>query len=70
MRGNAMDEIVKIAVDEFEKKPDGSWISVKNSDIITKAGSVVRITPGLTFKKGINLWELDVAQALDNAAKK
>jgi hypothetical protein len=60
-----MDEIAKITIQEFEKKPDGSWVCVKNSDIITKSGNVIRMTPGMTFRKGAKLWGLDIAKALD-----
>ncbi len=60
-----MDEITKISVDEFEKKSDGSWVSIKNSDIQTKTGKVIRISPGVPFKKGTIMWGIDVADALD-----
>jgi hypothetical protein len=60
-----MDEIAKIAVEEFEKKPDGSWVCVKNSDINTKLGRVIRVTPGHAFKKGGKFAGLDVVKTLD-----
>jgi hypothetical protein len=60
-----MDEIAKIVVEEFNKKPDGSWVCVKNSDIGTKFGNIIRIAPGMTFKKGSKLWGFDIAKALD-----
>jgi len=60
-----MDEITKIAVEEFEKKPDGSWVCVKNSDVNTKLGRVIRVTPGMTFRQGGSLSGVDVAKALD-----
>ncbi len=63
-----MDEITKIAIGDFEKKPDGSWVVVNNSDIITKAGNVIRLTPGIIFKKGRKLWELDIVEVLDKAS--
>jgi hypothetical protein len=59
------DEIVKIALEEYEKKPDGSWVSVKNSDITTKEQRVIRIAPGMTFKKGSKFLGLDIAETLD-----
>jgi hypothetical protein len=65
-----MDEITKIIIQEFEKKPDGSWVAVKNTDINTESGRVIRITPGMTFKKGGKLWGLDVAKALDEISAK
>lgn len=60
-----MDDIVKLVIDEFKKQPDDSWVCVKNSDITTKAGRVIRITPGTVFKKGSKPWGLDIAQALE-----
>ena len=60
-----MDEIAKINIQEFEKKPDGSWVSIKNTDINTKSNKVIRISPGITFRKGGRLWGLDVAKVLD-----
>jgi hypothetical protein len=60
-----MEEIAKVAIEEFQRKPDGSWICVKNSDITTKSGRVIRVAPGTTFRKGGRLSGLDVAQALD-----
>lgn len=63
-----MDEITKITIGDFEKKPDGSWVVVSNSDIITKAGNVIRLTPGIIFRKGRKLWELDIVEVLDKAS--
>ena len=60
-----MDEIAKIAVEDFEKKPDGSWVCVSNSDVTTKAQNIIRIKPGMTFRKGSRLWGLDVVEALE-----
>ncbi|HBE45396.1 MAG TPA: hypothetical protein DDW17_08155 [Deltaproteobacteria bacterium] len=60
-----MDEIAKIMVNEFKKQPDGSWVCIKNSDIVTKAGNMIRVSPGLTFKKDRRLWGLDVVKMLD-----
>lgn len=60
-----MDEIVKITLEEFEKKPDGSWVCVKNSDIGTKSQRIIRIPPGMFFKKGYTFCGVDVAEALD-----
>ncbi len=65
-----MEEIVKIAIEEYEKKPDGSWVSIKNSDITTKTGRIVRIPPGTVFKKETRLCGLDVVSALDAIAPK
>ncbi len=60
-----MTEISRINVEEFEKKSDGSWVCIKNSDIVTKSQEVIRITPGMTFKKGVKLFGIDIAEALD-----
>jgi hypothetical protein len=64
------DEVAKMAVEDFEKKPDGSWVAVNNSDINTKLGKVIRITPGIIFKKGTKFVGLDVAEVLDKIAAK
>lgn len=60
-----MDSIAKIAIEDFDKKPDGSWVAVKNSDIITQGGGFIRIGPGMRFAPGRHLWGLDVAETLD-----
>ena len=61
-----MASVAKIATDCFEKKPDGSWVALKNSDIVTQEGGFIRISPGMTFKPGRQLWGLDVVQVLEN----
>ncbi len=63
-----MEEIAKVALDEFKKEADGSWVCVKNADITTKTGKVIRVTPGMKFVKGAILSGLDVAAALDIAS--
>ena len=63
-----MDEITKIAIEDFVKNPDGSWVVAKNSDIITKAGNVIRLTPGIVLKKGRKLWEIDVVEVLEKVS--
>lgn len=60
-----MDEIIKIAIEEFEKKQDGSWTSIKNSDVTTKTGKIIRIAPGMVFKKGTTFLGVDIAETLD-----
>ena len=60
-----MDNIVKLAPDCFEKKQDGSWVAVKNSDIVTQEGKFIRISPGMAFTPGFQPWGLDVVQALE-----
>jgi hypothetical protein len=63
-----MEEIAKVAIEEFQKNPDGSWVCVKNSDITTKSGRVIRVAPGTTFKKGATISGLDLAKALDEVS--
>lgn len=60
-----MDSIAKINIKEFEKKSDGSWIALKNSDIVTEDGGVIRVTPGMVFIPGRQLWGFDVAKILN-----
>jgi hypothetical protein len=60
-----MDEISKITINDFEKKPDGSWVVTNTSDIITKSGSVIRLQPGMFFKKESKLWGFDIVKILD-----
>lgn len=60
-----MDEIAKITINDFEKKSDGSWVVAKISDIITKSGSVIRLSPGMFFPKGSKLWGFDMVKILD-----
>ncbi len=62
------EEVSKIAVEEFEKKPDGSWVCIKNSDIQTNTQRVIRIAPGMQFKKGGTFLGLDVVGALEKMA--
>lgn len=62
------DEIAKVNLKEFEKKPDGSWVSVQNSDITMKSGKIIRIPPGATFRKGTKFVGVDMADQLDKAS--
>ena len=63
-----MNNVVKLATDCFEKKMDGSWIAVKNSDIVTQDGKIIRIAPGMTFTPGHPIWGVDVVQALEEVS--
>lgn len=65
-----MDDIVKIVVGDYEKKPDGSWVCVKNSDITTESGRIIRIAPGMAFTQNGKPWGLDVVKALEEASAK
>jgi hypothetical protein len=60
-----MDEITKLAFDAFKKNPDGDWVSVKNSDLNTKSNKVIRVPPGMTFKKGGTFLGFDIVQVLE-----
>jgi hypothetical protein len=64
-----MDNIVKLAIDCFEKKADGSWVATKNSDIVTEDGKIIRIAPGMAFTPGHQPWGLDVVQALEGVSE-
>ena len=64
-----MDEIAKVAMDEFKKESDGSWVCVKNSDITTKLGSGNKNShPARLSVKGFTLSGIDIAAALDKLA--
>lgn len=65
-----MEEISKdkLSLKEFEKKPDGSWVCVRNADLMTKSGKVIRVLPGTVFRKGYPLWGCEVAEALDEVS--
>jgi hypothetical protein len=63
-----MDQVVKIAVNEFRKEPDGTWVCITNSDVSTRSSNVIRITPGMTFRKGTIFCGVDIAEALDQAS--
>ena len=60
-----MDEITKIAIEEFEKKPDGSWVCVANSDITMKTGKIIRVAPGTVFRKGTMFVGINMVEELD-----
>jgi hypothetical protein len=62
------EEVAKVTIEEFEKKPDGSWVCIKNADITTKSGRVIRVTPGMTLRKGGKISGLDIAKALDQVS--
>ncbi|HOC45545.1 MAG: hypothetical protein PHT96_09560 [Syntrophorhabdaceae bacterium] len=63
-----MEEITKIALEEYEKKSDGSWVCVKNSDITTSKGNILRIAPGTIFRPGGKFLGIDIAEALNKKA--
>ena len=55
----------------FRKNPDGSWTSIRNSDVptITPEGTA-RVCPGMTFHKGRTYWGIDVVGQLEQSANK
>ncbi len=59
------DEIAKVNLKEFEKKSDGSWVCVQNSDISMKTGRIIRVAPGTVFRKGAMFVGIDMADQLD-----
>jgi len=64
-----MDEITTINIGDFKKQPDGSWVVAKISDIITKEGSAIRLSPGMFFKQGSKLWGFDLVKILDEMSQ-
>lgn len=60
-----MEEIAKISIDEYDRRPDGSWVCIKNSDITTQSNWVIGVSPGVIFQKNRRLFGLNVADALD-----
>lgn len=65
-----MDEIAKINVGDFEKKEDGSWVTVKNSNINTKGGNIISLSPGMTFRAGTRQFGgLEIAKTLEEMSQ-
>lgn len=58
-----------ISPKEFKKNPDGSWTCIKNTDIKSAYG-IIRVNPGMTFRKKKTHWGIDVAELLDQAESK
>jgi hypothetical protein len=61
-----LPETTFISSTEFKKNSDGSWTCVKNTDIKSPYG-IIRVNPGMTFKKKTPHWGIDVAELLDEA---
>lgn len=61
-----MQQQVKILCNAFQRNPDGSWTSIRNSDIQTPSATV-RINPGILFKKGMIQWGIDIVKALEES---
>ncbi|MBW1998253.1 MAG: hypothetical protein JRJ29_09855 [Deltaproteobacteria bacterium] len=59
-----MQGSVSVACEAFRKNPDGSWTSVQTTIIRAPIGEI-RISPGMTFRKGAKLVGVDVAALLE-----
>lgn len=64
-----MEEVGRIAIGDFQKQPDGSWHCIKNSDVGTKTDKIIRLQPGMVFRKGTTFCGLDIAAALDGISE-
>lgn len=62
-----MQETAVVKPDAFKKNPDGSWTCVTNTDI-KKAGRIIRINPGMTFRKEYPQWGIDVVGLLEQTS--
>ena len=49
----------------FKKNADGTWTSLKNADIQNAFG-IYRVNAGMTFKKNVTNWGIDVAALLES----
>jgi hypothetical protein len=58
------DERIGIVYEAFRKEADGSWTSVRNSDVTTSDGNI-RIGAGMDFRRGVTIRGVDVAKRLD-----
>ena len=61
-----MQDKTFVSPNEFKKNPDGSWTCIKNTDIKNPYG-IIRVNPGMTFRKTKPHWGIDVAELLDQA---
>ena len=53
-----------VALEDFRKHEDGSWTSIRNSDVTTPDGAI-RIPRGMDFRRGTSLCGVDIALLLD-----
>ncbi len=60
----SVDKQIGIVYEAFRKEADGSWISVRNSDISAPEG-YIRIGAGMDFRRGVTIRGIDVAKLLD-----
>ncbi len=49
----------------FEKKPDGSWVSIKAISILDDDGDEIKVSEGIVFSKGTLLMSIDWAKWLN-----
>lgn len=59
-----MQGSVSVICEAFRKNPDGSWTSLQTTIIRAPIGEI-RISPGMTFRKGAKLVGVDVVAMLD-----
>ena len=55
----------KLTPEAFRKNSDGSWTSVRNSDIPTPPDGLTRVGADMTFEKGRTYWGIDIVSLLD-----
>jgi hypothetical protein len=71
-----MPDAIMISTKAFRKNADGSWTALQVTEIQKKVevamGSgtalktgAIRLDPGMTFRKGYKVWDVDVAELLD-----
>ncbi len=51
--------------DAFRKNPNGSWTSIKSVTISKPGGGAIKISPRMTFDKGVFYRGVDLAKWLD-----
>jgi hypothetical protein len=57
-------KVITVSYEAFNRNPDGSWSSIKNTDIQTSDRSI-RIPRGMVFFKDRPMWGIDVVKMLD-----
>ena len=65
----SLQPAAKITCQNFSKNPDGSWNSIVSGDIVEPDGTI-RFPPGMTFRKGITFYGIDVVAMLDQQCTK
>jgi len=49
----------------FRKNPDGSWTCIKPVTISKPSGGEIKISPNITFNRGVAFMGVDLAKWLD-----